>query len=129
ARRDVHRARRGIAVAALAALPWLIYEAVKWIPAVRDGESIAFRAADSAAPSFNVDLVRRGASWLLSNSTPGHARLGIVLGVLALITPLVVPRYRRPVALGILGYVVGTSVVMVLLARLVHTYFAYRRVE
>jgi hypothetical protein len=109
-------------------LPWYLYGAFEWIPNVIDGKSYAFNPPGQYSVPVDGELFKRGAEWLLGNS--GRVTPLVVLLVVGLAAAPVLARGRdRIVASFILVYTLVLVLALVLLARVLGTYFAYRRVE
>jgi len=121
--------RRGAIASLLAFVPWFAFEAWHWIPVVARGEGLSFRPPGSPLPLPNAGLFRGLASWLLLDARPRWSVTLIGFVVLVLAAPVVAARRLRPTVLGMVGYALVFSVAVIGVARLVHTYFAYRRVE
>lgn len=112
----------------VAILPWYVYGAVEWIPALIDGKSYALNPAGQYSVPVDGELFKRGAEWLLGNS--GKITPLVVLLVIGLIAAPLLARGRdRVVASFVLVYTLVLILALVLLARSLGTYFAYRRVE
>lgn len=109
-------------------LPWYVYGASTWIPNAIDGKSYALNPSGQFAVPLDSDLFKRGAEWLLGNSEQATVLVGALL-IVAVAAPLLARGRDRLVAACALVYVLGFVLVLVPLARLLGTYFAYRRVE
>ncbi|MGZ6995017.1 MAG: glycosyltransferase family 39 protein [Acidimicrobiia bacterium] len=107
---------------------WFLYGMITWIPNALNGKSYTLNPTGKYAVPLDEDLFKRGAEWLLGNST--HVTVLIALLVILAVTAPVLARGReRVVATIVLAYVIGFVLVLVPLARYLGTYFAYRRVE
>jgi 4-amino-4-deoxy-L-arabinose transferase-like glycosyltransferase len=129
---DTRVVLRGYGIAVLLGLililPWYVYGAFEWIPSLIDGKSYALNPPGLYAVPVDRELFERGAEWLLGNA--GEPTALTVLGVVALVaTPFLARGRDRIVACLVLGYTFVLVLALVLLARWIGTYFAYRRVE
>ncbi len=109
-------------------LPWYAWGATKWIPNALDGKSYALNPSGQFAVPVDSDLFKRGAEWLLGNAErPTFLVLGLLIVIFA--APFLARRRDRVVATAAIAYVLAFMLILVPLARLAGTYFAYRRVE
>jgi 4-amino-4-deoxy-L-arabinose transferase-like glycosyltransferase len=110
-------------------LPWYAYGALDWVDGVRNGKRYGFNAKGSGyAVPVDRELFTRMGEWLLGNSR-GLSMLVAVLVVVIIASPFLARGRDRATALLALSYTFGFVLVLVPLARLIGTYFAYRRVE
>jgi hypothetical protein len=109
-------------------LPWYVYGAFEWIPSLIDGKSYALNPPGLYSVPLDGELFSRGAEWLLGNS-PESTLLVVLLVVALLAAPFLARGRERAVAAFVLGYTLVLVLALVLLARWIGTYFAYRRVE
>jgi uncharacterized membrane protein len=109
-------------------LPWYVYGAVEWIPSLLDGKSYALNPPGLYSVPLNAELFERGGEWLLGNAGDPTALMVCLVGALVL-APFVARGRDRVVASFALVYTLVLVLALVLLARWIGTYFAYRRVE
>lgn len=118
----------GAVIAIGIALPWFLWGALRWIPDARAGKSYALNPPGRIAVDTGPDLVTRSLEWLLGNAE-GPTLLVVALVVLGLAAPFLARGRERVFALATLAYVVGFFALLIPLARVMGTYFAFRRVE
>jgi len=110
------------------AAPWYAYGATDWISGYANGKRYGFNPTESYAVPFDAELFMRLGEWLLGNASRPTV-LVVALVVVAIASPLLARGRDRQVALCALAYAVGFVIVLVPLARVLNTYFAYRRIE
>lgn len=119
---------KGASLAAVLVLPWYSYGAAHWVRAAGQGKSFAINPPGAIKVPVGPDLFKGTAEWLLGNApviTPLIAAL--LIGIIA--APFVCRGRERVVAVCVMGYVLGFVLVLVPLARVMGTYFAFRRIE
>jgi len=105
--------------------PWLLYS----LPtSVSDGTALSPDHANGRGVPLGPDLAKRGAEFLFGNEAHLTA-LAVVLSALCLAAPFLTKGRDRRVVLAVVGYVVGFAVLLVFVARLLGSYYAFRRVE
>lgn len=108
--------------------PWYAYGATDWISGYANGKRYGFNPEASYPVPFNSELFTRLGEWLLGNASE-PTFLVVALVIVAIAAPLLATGRDRRVALFALAYTLGFVFVLVPLARVLGTYFAYRRIE
>lgn len=122
------RVRAGAIVAAVVAVPWFLWGAIRWIPALLDGRSYALNTGEREAVGLNLDLFKRTTEWLLGNSARWTFLIVLLLALTIGAVTAAEPRLRR-VAWWVSGYTIGFVVILVPLTQVLRTYLAMRRIE
>jgi 4-amino-4-deoxy-L-arabinose transferase-like glycosyltransferase len=110
-------------------LPWYAYGALDWVEGIRNGKRYGFNAKGRGySVPIDRQLFSRMGEWLLGNSR-GLSVLVVILVVVIVAAPFLARGRDRATALFALSYTLGFMLVLIPLARLIGTYFAYRRIE
>ncbi len=131
--RDVARSlvlgySRGALLAIALVLPWYSYGATNWIRDAGKGNGFALNPPGAITVPVGLGLFKGTAEWLLGNAPVMTPLIAILLvGISA--APFICRGRARVVAICALTYVLGFLLVLVPLARIMGTYFAFRRIE
>jgi uncharacterized membrane protein len=119
---------KGAGLAALLVLPWYSYGAARWLHDAGQGKSFAINPPGVIKVPVGLDLFKGTAEWLLGNAPVITPLIAVLLiGIIA--APFVCRGRERLVAVCAVVYVLGFVLVLVPLARMMGTYFAFRRIE
>ncbi len=121
-------ARLGLAAAAVVAVPWYLWGALRWIPDLWGGRSYNLNPQVTNDVGLDLDLFKRTAHWLLGNGGR-WTLLALGLAGLAVASVALLRGVHQKVAIGVAAYAVGFMVALVPLAWVLKTYFAMRRIE
>ena len=124
----VSRYAKGALLAIALVLPWYAYGASTWIRDAGKGNGFAMNPPGTISVPLGVDLFKGTAEWLLGNAPVMTPLIAVLLGGIAA-APFICRGRDRVVAVCVMAYVLGFVLVLVPLARIMRTYFAFRRIE
>ena len=131
--RDIARAllsgyAKGALLAIALVLPWYAYGASNWIRDAGRTNGFAMNPPGTITVPLGVDLFKGTAEWLLGNAPVMTPLIAVLLAAI-FAAPFICRGRARVVAVCAMAYVLGFVLVLVPLARVMGTYFAFRRIE
>ena len=119
---------KGALLAIALVLPWYTYGAAKWIRNAGHDNGFALNPRGNIAVPVGIDLFKGTAEWLLGNAPVMTPLIATLLAAI-IAGPFICRGRARVVAICAMAYVLGFVLVLVPLARVMGTYFAFRRIE